>query len=536
MIWSDRRIRELAKAGGIEPFEPEMVRKIEGRPVISYGLGSYGYDIRLSPKEFKIFRHVPGTVVDPKNFNPDNLESVPLQSDENGDFFVLPANSYGLGVAIERLGVPSDTTVLCLGKSTYARTGLIANVTPAEACMADDTEVLTDSGWANLKDVASGDFVLTLNPATGLSEYQPVLAKQEYYYNGDLLHFKSRFVDQLVTPQHRMWVGKMRRDRVPAGGSRTATRGKREVSFHWDYALASDVYGRWGYYLSRDVRWEGVEPEPRVRIGKYDIEIETWCKFLGAWMGDGSAFDAGNGNYVIKLAVVTKDEKRRYFRSLLDDMGVNHHESQYGFSFQDKALCQWLQPFKGAKNKHLPIEVKQYPPALLLCLIEGLMKSDGNMETKTFGSASKRLADDFQEICLKAGYNATHWTRVEQSKPIGGSSTHYKCRYSTANASPNKILPRSHAKVPYAGMVYDITVPNGVFLSRRNGRASFTGNSWRGNLTLEFSNSSPADCRIYAGEGVVQMLFLEGEPCEVSYEDRDGKYQDQTEEITLPRT
>jgi dCTP deaminase len=123
----------MAAKGMISPFEPQLVRRIDDLPVISYGLSSFGYDIRLSPLEFRVFRHIPGTIVDPKYFNPDNLEPVKLHRDRHGDFFILPAHSYGLGVALERLTVPDNITVLCIGKSTYARVGLIANLTPAEA-------------------------------------------------------------------------------------------------------------------------------------------------------------------------------------------------------------------------------------------------------------------------------------------------------------------------------------------------------------------------------------------------------------------
>lgn len=133
MIKNDTWITEMAAKGMIAPFEPHLIRQVDGLPVISYGLSSYGYDLRLSPSEFRIFRHVPGTVVDPKNFNPANLEPAQLHSDENGTYFILPAHSYGLGVALERLEVPTNVTVICIGKSTYARTGLIANLTPAEA-------------------------------------------------------------------------------------------------------------------------------------------------------------------------------------------------------------------------------------------------------------------------------------------------------------------------------------------------------------------------------------------------------------------
>jgi len=128
----------MAAQGMISPFQPSLVRKVEGptgipQAVISYGLSSYGYDIRLSPREFRVFRHIPGTIVDPKNFNPANLEPAELHEDENGSYFILPAHSYGLGVALERLEVPDTVTVICIGKSTYARIGLIANLTPAEA-------------------------------------------------------------------------------------------------------------------------------------------------------------------------------------------------------------------------------------------------------------------------------------------------------------------------------------------------------------------------------------------------------------------
>ncbi len=136
-LLNDRQIAALAQQGMIRPYEPKLIRIAEmqtsARSVISYGQSSYGYDLRLSPKEFLLFRHVPGTVMDPKNFNPRNLEPAELQSDHNGDFFILPAHSYGLGVALERLEIPADITCQFIGKSTYARLGVIANLTPGEA-------------------------------------------------------------------------------------------------------------------------------------------------------------------------------------------------------------------------------------------------------------------------------------------------------------------------------------------------------------------------------------------------------------------
>ena len=133
-LLNNRQIAQRAIAGMITPYENRLIRQIDDdQRVISFGTSSFGYDIRLSPKEFQIFRHIPGTVIDPKNFNPANLEPAALHEDANGRYFILPGHSYGRGVALERLNVPNDISVLCVGKSTYARVGLIANLTPAEA-------------------------------------------------------------------------------------------------------------------------------------------------------------------------------------------------------------------------------------------------------------------------------------------------------------------------------------------------------------------------------------------------------------------
>jgi dCTP deaminase len=144
MLKNDRWIKEQAAKGMISPFVPGLVRRIEhgatadgssilSIPALSFGCSSYGYDIRLSPADFRIFRHVPGLINDPKAFDGRCLEPAELHQSLAGDYFILPAHSYGLGVALERLRVPPNITVICLGKSTYARLGIVVNMTPAEA-------------------------------------------------------------------------------------------------------------------------------------------------------------------------------------------------------------------------------------------------------------------------------------------------------------------------------------------------------------------------------------------------------------------
>jgi dCTP deaminase len=121
-VMSDRWIRERALQDGmIEPFVETQKR--DG--TISYGLSSYGYDARVSP-EFKIFTNVDSAIVDPKNFSPASFV------DRTTDICVIPPNSFALARTVEYFRIPRDVLVICLGKSTYARCGIIVNVTPLE--------------------------------------------------------------------------------------------------------------------------------------------------------------------------------------------------------------------------------------------------------------------------------------------------------------------------------------------------------------------------------------------------------------------
>jgi dCTP deaminase len=125
-IQSDRWIRRMAETQRmIEPFEPGQVRAVNGRPIISYGTSSYGYDVRCS-NEFKIFTNINSAVVDPKNFDQNSFVDV-VQ-----DVCIIPPNSFALARTVEYFRIPRDVLVICLGKSTYARCGIIVNVTPLE--------------------------------------------------------------------------------------------------------------------------------------------------------------------------------------------------------------------------------------------------------------------------------------------------------------------------------------------------------------------------------------------------------------------
>ena len=136
-IKSDRWIRRMAEQQGmIEPFEPRQIKHVDGRPVVSYGTSSYGYDLRCSD-EFKLFTDINTTIVDPKHFDPKSFVDV------KGDSCIIPPNSFALARTVEYFRIPRNVLVICLGKSTYAR------------CFSADTRVaLVDGTAPTLEEMA----------------------------------------------------------------------------------------------------------------------------------------------------------------------------------------------------------------------------------------------------------------------------------------------------------------------------------------------------------------------------------------------
>lgn len=125
-IKSDKWIRRMAAEHQmIDPFVPGQVREGASGKAVSHGTSSYGYDIRCAP-EFKIFTNINSAIVDPKHFSPDSFVDV------NSDVCIIPPNSFALARSVEYFRIPRNVLVICLGKSTYARCGIIVNVTPLE--------------------------------------------------------------------------------------------------------------------------------------------------------------------------------------------------------------------------------------------------------------------------------------------------------------------------------------------------------------------------------------------------------------------
>lgn len=509
----DSEIRKLCL--GAERMITPFSEAVDLPGQISYGLSEVGYDIRLKAGELWVFSPAFGEAISPKKMkDPAYRERVFIKvPTKPHDVVTIPANGYVLGTSYEYFRIPRWLSGEVGGKSTYARCGVAINVTTMEPewCMADDTEILTEEGWRLLAQVDVGDSVLTRRE-DGQAEYQPVVAKQAMPYKGDLLHFAGRSVDQLVTPDHGLFVHRV----VQSAGERGLVAGK---------VRAAEVFGRHNFRFDRAVRWspEGTDPNQIYLAGR-SWDAGDFLEFYGSWLGDGSAYLGSDGGYHIKLAVVTKEDKRRAFKAVLDKLRIKHTLQERGFHFYDKALCNWLRQHGHAHDKHVRREVMMTcGPALLERLLQGLMQSDGCALTNTYTTVSRQLADDVQEIIFKCG-RAAIVRRVDESGPFGGTGR-YIIRDCNDHMTP-LMRPERHRLHSYDGMVYDVTVPNSVFFCRRGGKASWTGNC--GELTIEIRNDGGMPVELYVMEGIAKVRFFRNEGhLERSYKDKGGKYQNQ---------
>ncbi|NGX52756.1 MAG: Deoxycytidine triphosphate deaminase [Candidatus Anoxychlamydiales bacterium] len=124
-LLADEYIEKLANKGMIEPFERNQIKQSSTKKIVSYGLSSYGYDLRVAD-EFKVFTNVYSSIIDPKNFSEDSFVEIKAPT------CIIPPNSFALARSVEYFRIPRNILTICIGKSTYARCGIIVNVTPFE--------------------------------------------------------------------------------------------------------------------------------------------------------------------------------------------------------------------------------------------------------------------------------------------------------------------------------------------------------------------------------------------------------------------
>ncbi len=422
---------------------------------------------------------------------PPVVEAVARQL-EHGSIFSLP---HPLEVEVsERL----RDIIPCAEMARFLKTGSEADAAAVRVaraatgrdvvlfCYDPDTEILTEEGFRRIYAVRVGERVATLNPATGVIEYQPVLRLTTRSFHGELVHFNGKRVDLRVTPDHRIY--REFRDRrgqvtfrfVEAGttlgrrSSITMTAGGRWVGSQCD--VISIPSARVIHKTSRRNRRRGHSTK-----GITDFEPRVFLRFLGYFVTEGWCQKAKRPRYEINLAQ-KPGPCREQMLETIRALGFRPRVSGHHITFASKDLWCFLQSCgDGADMKQLPVWIKHLDAPLLEELFNAMIDGDGTRNgdgsPKKFYSTSKILADDMCELALKLGFSATVGQRVNRGfGPRALGSGHIIYHVSIAREVLREVPPRRITGVPYDGLVYCLTVPNHLVFTRRNGKSVWSGN------------------------------------------------------------
>jgi deoxycytidine triphosphate deaminase len=556
----DHWIRKMAlEHKMIEPYVEKQTR--EG--VVSFGVSSYGYDMRVAD-EFKIFTNVYSTVVDPKNFSPESMV------DFKGDVCIVPPNSFALARSVEYFRIPRSVLTITLGKSTYAR------------CFRGDTRVaLVDGTAPTLEEMARraedgeiflgysigefGRIIVTLLDAPRLigrdSLIEMVLDNGESIFCTPDHQFiardgQSRQAHNLrpgdsLMPLYRQVARGYEMVYQPLNGHLYPTH---RLADEWNLqsGLYVDTPGTHRHHVDHDRLnnnpWNIVRmlAEDHIRLHN----SETY----------GEDFDPEAHGLAISDALQRAWEndpawRVRYSGAQRTRMNRFWNEEQYAQARErllEKRLESWTEERRAAKSA----QMNEYYLDPAIRAIRGEKSKAAWAEDD--GTRRARQREIARQMKIRAEITEeTVRKALDQTGSIRGAARLLECDRSVFRRFPEVVhafkgtrAQRNHKitairDVPGDHDVYCLTVPEagnfaleaGVFVHNCGIITNITPfePGWEGYVTLEISNTTPLPAKIYANEGIAQVIFFEAdEECEISYADRKGKYQGQTG-VTPPR-
>ena len=544
----------------IEPFSERQVR--EG--VISYGVSSYGYDVRVAD-EFKIFTNVYAATVDPKNFDPRSFV------DWQGETCIVPPNSFALARSIEYFRIPRNVLTICVGKSTYAR------------CFAGDTRVaLVDGSAPTIEEMAERheDGEMFWGYAMGpYGRITVALLDAPRYVGTEMLLEIILDNEETIrcTPDHEF----LRRDGrlvqaadIRAGDSlmplyRREVRGYEAVyqpingHIYPTHRLADEWNVRNGVYRDEQGTHRHHKDRDRLNNNPWNIERMKSSDHIRLHNEDtfGKEFDAEVHGKRIRTALALRAQDPEWvlrYRTIQRDRAIRFWSDERYSSARDRLRLAHAASWTLERRQH------QSDVMRVLYLDEDQRKAQGIRQQRAWerdeGARRERQKEIARSIRLRKEIDEqVVRSALESAGTIRGAARILGCDRSVFRRFP-EVLRAYHSSdrqrarnhrvqdvqaLPGTHDVYCLTVPEAGNFALHAGVFSLNCGiivnvtpfepEWEGHVTLEISNTTPLPAKIYANEGIAQVLFFESDdPCETSYADRGGKYQAQRG-VTLPK-
>ena len=388
------------------------------------------------------------------------------------------------------------------------------------SCYDKETEVLTDCGWKKFSDVKYSDKICTLDIKSNNIEFQTPIKIHRYHHKGKMYRLKTKRVDLLVTPNHKILYS-------PCDFRRPPRFILKEAEFLFNKSKRFKKDGFWkgkeiDYFILPSVKikhgsryYSGLRNKKEKRL-----PIIPWLKFFGFWIAEGWTTEGKNGDYNVCIsnknhALISEMKK------ILQSFGYNIFWSDKTFTLRvrDYQLFHYLKQFGKCYRKFVPAEIKSLSKELLETFLEYYIKGDGHVYGRSgkglsATTSSAILRDDLQEIALKVGMSAYYKLDKKKGTPIFSPAYNYKKIYKQKEdtwviyfirKNIHTVLPSIIKKYEYVeswvdfeGPVFCVTVPNHVIYIRRNGIPVWCGNSdpamnWRLSSLDRFALISNSD-------------------------------------------
>jgi deoxycytidine triphosphate deaminase len=555
MIKPDWWIREQALKGMIEPFEDRLVRQ----GVVSYGLTSFGYDLRAAP-EWKIFTNAWGAIVDPKDFSPKSFV------EHEGDTVIIPPNSFVLARSVEYVRMPETALAIAVGKSTYAR------------CFSGDTKVaLVDGRSLTLEQMANAEgeifFGYSIN---NMGRVMVAMLETPRFIGRDSLLEVTLDNGQAIrsTPDHVFYTRdgrEIQADDLRPGTSlmplyRSLRRGYEMVyqpsnGYMWPtHRLANEWNLRFNVYGDEPGTHRHHRDFNRLNNNPWNLERVPASDHIRMHNAEtyGEDFDPESHGESIKEALARLYQDDAWYQAFREQQRSKTLRLWHDPTFTkvrerllQKQKERWTSDERQLQAKRQARFWKDNEEARRLqgerSKVAWLASTSERRERQRGIAKNIKLREDITAEVVREALDKTGSIRGA-ARLLNVDHSVFR-RFPTVIQEFKGIRPANHKvisvrQLPGDHDVYCLTVPEagnfaleaGVFVHNCGVVANVTPiePGWEGHITLEFSNTTPLPAKMYANEGVVQLVFFEGERPEVTYADRKGKYQGQRG-ITLPK-
>jgi hypothetical protein len=333
-----------------------------------------------------------------------------------------------------------------------------------EACNDKETEVLTKRGWKHYWELNNDDYFATYNPTTEKYEWHQAydsVDKFVYDHDGEMIRFKGRKMDMLVTPNHRIWANK----------NPTTTKE------NWKFYEAQEIYNSNSKWAIKSKSTFNDEDD------NLDEEIINKMKFIGYFVSEGSI---NKDEPYCRLSQKKEPSAQRMKEVIyyFDERFKESHTEEKGYEWHlyDVGLYKWLKQFgNNCYDRHISREILNMKPSYLKHLLFAAIDGDGTYDKRhgrkncEYATTSEQLADDILEIAVKCGYRASKMFSPDNRENRKGM---WRVRIDLSDRDYVVISPKENCtKEYYKDKVYSLNVPNHIYVTRRNGRVAIQGNT-----------------------------------------------------------